>query len=101
MRRDLLRLPALSDLPTIMAHPGWRDLDALPVVDAEGIFFGIVRHRTVRRLTGTVTGDGVEPVVGALVHLGELYWTGMSAFLAGVSAPGEPAPLAVQVVHGS
>jgi magnesium transporter len=102
MRRELVRLPALSDLNTIIAHPGWRDLDALPVVDAEGVFFGIVRHRTVRRLTGSMAGDGVEPVVGALVNLGELYWTGMSAFLAGVSAPIDRTPDSViQVIHGA
>jgi magnesium transporter len=93
MRRDLVRLPALSDLATVVAHPGWRDLDALPVVDAEGVFFGIVRHRTVRQLTGNAAAEGVEPMVGALVSLGELYWTGMSAFLAGVNAPAQPAAI--------
>jgi hypothetical protein len=79
-------------MTTILAHPAWRDLDALPVVDAAGVFFGIVRHRTIRQLTGQVTGDAVEPMVGALVNLGELYWTGMSAFLAGVNAPAPPPP---------
>jgi magnesium transporter len=90
MRQDLVRLSALSDLNTILTHPGWRDLDALPVVDAQGVFFGIVRHRLVRQLTGHTPGDGVEPMVGALVNLGELYWTGLSAFLAGVNAPAQP-----------
>lgn len=87
MHKDLIRLPALTDLATIMTHPGWRDLDALPVVDTDGVFFGIVRHRTVRQLSGHQGADPeVEPVVSALVNLGELYWSGMSAFLAGVNA---------------
>lgn len=95
MHRDLVRLPALTDLNTLMSHPGWRDLDALPVVDTDGVFFGIVRHRTVRQLFGAVGAQPeVEPVVSALVNLGELYWTGMAAFLAGVSATsGVAAPL--------
>lgn len=95
MHRELVRLPALTDLNTLVSHPGWRDLDALPVVDAEGVFFGIVRHRTVRQLYGqTGQQTEVEPVVSALVNLGELYWTGMAAFLAGVSATqGAAAPL--------
>jgi len=87
MRSELVRLPALTDMATVVAHPAWRDLDALPVVDAEGVFFGIIRHRTVRQLTANAPTEGVEPMVGALVGLGELYWTGMSAFLAGVRAP--------------
>ncbi|MSR06186.1 MAG: magnesium transporter [Gemmatimonadetes bacterium] len=89
MRRELVRLPANTDIMTLLTHPGWRDLDALPVVDTEGVFFGIVRHRTVRQLSQNLGGQAeVEPVVSALVNLGELYWTGMAAFLAGVSATG-------------
>src|SRR5262245_58310751 len=83
MHRELVRLPALTGLTTLLSHAGWRDLDAMPVVDAEGVFFGIVRHRTVRQLVGGAGGQPeVEPVVSALVNLGELYWTGMAAFLA-------------------
>ena len=94
MHRELVRLPATTDLATIMAHPGWRDLDALPVVDADGVFFGIVRHRTVRQLSGHALAEPeVEPIVGALVSLGELYWAGMSAFLSGVSASGASTPV--------
>jgi len=52
-----------------------------------------VRHQTVRQLSGYAGGQPeVEPVVSALVSLGELYWTGMAAFLAGVSATSGGAP---------
>ncbi len=87
MRRELIKLPASADLNAVLHHPGWRDVDALPVVDTDGVFFGVIRHRTMRQLMGQGANEAeVEPVVGALVNLGELYWTGMSAFLAGVNA---------------
>jgi magnesium transporter len=93
MHRDPVRIPASSDLPTITAHPGWRELDALPVVDSGGVFMGIVRHRTLRQMTGLGTGPGQgELAVRTLVSLGELYWAGLSAFLAGLGRPGEALP---------
>jgi magnesium transporter len=93
MHRDPVRIPASSDLATITAHPGWRELDALPVVDSGGVFMGIVRHRTLRQMTGLGTGPGQgEPAVRTLVSLGELYWAGLSAFLAGLGRKGEAPP---------
>jgi magnesium transporter len=86
MRRDVERVPAHADLAAVAAHAGWRDLDALPVVDAAGVFFGISRHRTMRQLSAP--GGASQPVMQTLVSLGELYWTGLSAFLTGVSAVG-------------
>jgi magnesium transporter len=50
MHRDVMSVPAHGDLAAVMVHPGWRDLDALPVVDAAGVFFGIIRHRTMRQI---------------------------------------------------
>jgi magnesium transporter len=88
MHRDVVSVPAHADLATVMAHVGWRDLEALPVVDAGGIFFGIIRHRTMRQILAEGTGEPRQPVVQTLVSLGELYWTGLSAFLTGVSAVG-------------
>ena len=92
MHRDIQSVPAHADLATVMVHPAWRDLDALPVVDAGGVFFGIIRHRMMRQIAGRANDQEVQPMVRTLVSLGELYWTGLSAFLAGVSAvtPGVP-----------
>jgi magnesium transporter len=88
MHRNVERLPAHADLATVAGHAGWHDVDALPVVDAAGVFFGIIRHRTMRQLSASGAGDEVRPVMQTLVSLGELYWTGLSAFLTGVSAVG-------------
>ncbi len=86
MHRAVASVPAHADLAAVAAHPAWSELDALPVVDAAGVFFGIIRHRTIRQVAGTARSEGDRPVVRTLVSLGELYWTGLSAFLAGLNA---------------
>jgi magnesium transporter len=102
MHRDVERVSAHADLAGVMAHPAWRDLDALPVVDAGGVFFGIIRHRMLRQITGPAGDQEGQPVVRTLVSLGELYWNGMSAFLAGVNAvaPAGP-PQGAEATHGA
>jgi magnesium transporter len=102
MHRDVERVSAHADLAGVMAHPAWRDLDALPVVDAGGVFFGIIRHRMLRQITGPAGDQEGQPVVRTLVSLGERYWNGMSAFLAGVNAvaPAGP-PQGAEATHGA
>jgi len=104
MHREIVSVWAHADLATVMSHPGWRQLDALPVVDGAGVFFGIIRHRMMRQIAGLANDQEAQPMVRTLVNLGELYWTGLSAFLAGVSAvrPGIPrAPTAEEASHGT
>jgi magnesium transporter len=86
MHRAVASVPAQADLAAVMAHPAWSELDALPVVDAAGVFFGIIRHRTIRQVARAGGGEEEAPVVRTLVSLGELYWRGLSAFLAGLDA---------------
>jgi magnesium transporter len=81
MHADPVKVPAQSDLATIMAHPAWRELDALPVVDPAGVFFGIVRHRTIRQIAAGGGPPPMAPVVSTMLGLGELYWTGFAALL--------------------
>lgn len=92
MHREVVTVSAHADLATVLSHPGWRELDALPVVDGDGVFFGIIRHRVMRQIAGR-DEQQAQPMVRTLVSLGELYWTGLSAFLAGVNAAA-PAPAA-------
>ncbi|MBI2073183.1 MAG: CBS domain-containing protein [Gemmatimonadetes bacterium] len=92
MHREVVTVSAHADLATVMSHPGWRELDALPVVDGAGVFFGIIRHRMMRQIAGRANDQEAQPMVRTLVSLGELYWTGLSAFLAGVNAAGPGVP---------
>lgn len=82
MRRELVRLDAFTDVATVAAHPAWRDLDALPVVDASGRLIGAIRHRTVRHLEL----DSGPPIVETIVRLSEMYWAGLSGILSSLTA---------------
>jgi magnesium transporter len=81
MRRDLVRVNAHLDLATLAVHPAWRDLDALPVVDAAGRLIGAIRHKTIRR----VSAHNPRPMMTTIVGLSELYWVGVSGMLASLA----------------
>ncbi len=50
MISSVARLPASADRGVILAHPGWRRLHTLPVVDEEERLLGVIRYETVRHL---------------------------------------------------
>lgn len=81
MRRDLVRLDAQLDLATVIAHPAWRDLDAMPVVDQAGRLIGAIRHKTMRQLSGARP----RPMSATIAGLSELYWVGMSGMIASLA----------------
>lgn len=80
MRPATVSLPATARMASVQAHPAWRELDAIPVLDDSGLLLGIVRHRQMRRQAPAGTSAGL---LGTLVGLGELYWIGLSRFLPG------------------
>ncbi len=79
-------LVATSRLASAAAHPAWRHLDTLPVIDDSGVLLGMLRYRQLRQLD-TTTGPG--GITDTLLSLGELYWIGLSTFLPGVSSTSE------------
>ena len=82
MHTELTTLPAAMDLATLLRHPGWRDFDALPVVDEKGIFLGMIRQRLIRQLSQSAEQEGHSMESWeVLLALGELYWLGVSEFL--------------------
>ncbi|NNL65353.1 MAG: CBS domain-containing protein [Myxococcales bacterium] len=50
MARDPHRVVATADQATVIGHPGWRSVHALPVVDFADAFLGAIRYRVLRRL---------------------------------------------------
>lgn len=87
MKKTTERLRPQMGRNTILAHPGWRNGHALPVVDENGVFLGAVSYQTLRKLESEV--DEMQPTShtgDAGKALGELYWLGISAFLKGVTA---------------
>jgi magnesium transporter len=78
MRPATMQLQATAKLATVMSHPAWRDMDAIPVVDRTGVLLGILRHRQLR---GLGSQAGTPGVTSTLVGLSELYWIGLSSLL--------------------
>lgn len=79
-------VPADTALPVVEAHPGWRQYDVLPVVDADRRLVGTLRHRTLRQhTTHTNTRRPGDDAMRTLVALGEVYWLGLSGLLHGLS----------------
>ncbi len=82
MRREVTTPPALAGRMAIVEHPGWRDVHALPVVDDGGVFLGVLRYETLRKLeresaTSPPAGGGLA----AVLTLGELCWVGLAGIL--------------------
>lgn len=76
------RLSAHSNRQAILAHPGWRELYALPVVDENGLFLGAIGYHTLRRLEGEADEIRVvDPGKTAGSALGELYRIGLAGLL--------------------
>jgi magnesium transporter len=82
MQREVSSLSALSDRAAIIDHPGWRNVHALPVIDDQGKFLGVLRYETLRQLE--VESNAPTPATGALstvLTLGELCWVGLAGVL--------------------
>jgi len=87
MRPATARLSVRAGLQAIVAHPGWRGLHALPVVDAAEMFVGAVRYETVRRLAADVAGPRViEGPLDTLLSIGELCWVGLAGVVEQLAA---------------
>ncbi|MDX1650704.1 MAG: hypothetical protein R3263_12700 [Myxococcota bacterium] len=93
MVRDPFRLRAEDDRMTVAAHPGWREVHALPVVDAAGAYLGAVRYRTLRAVEGALQTGEVDTTRTADA-LADLFVTGAAGLLEAVAGararPGAP-----------
>lgn len=50
MSRDPHRVRASADRVAVLAHPGWKQVHALPVVDDGDAYLGAIRYRVLRQL---------------------------------------------------
>lgn len=86
MRREVARLPATTRSDDIVKNPHWQDFHALPVVDEQGHFLGVIRHETLRRVEHEVVQNSQEGgAIDTLLALGELYWVGLASMMPGVT----------------
>lgn len=76
------RLLADDPLQSVLVHPGWRKVHALPVVDERQRFIGAFRYSQFRALeaeSGKAQSSGSRKEASSA--LAELYWLGASAIL--------------------
>lgn len=80
MTADPDRLRADDPLESIVRHPAWRRVHALPVVDADGRFLGAIRYSTFRAMDAELgrAASGPDPARTASA-LAELYSVGFGA----------------------
>jgi magnesium transporter len=85
MHTTVSRLRSDAGEDEILAHAGWREYHALPVVDADARFVGAIRYETVRRLEqGHVDERTQNPLLTTAMSLGELYWFSLRRVVVGV-----------------
>lgn len=89
MQTRVHRLPARADRHTIVLHPGWREVHALPVVDERGVYLGAIRYRTLKLLEEQLRGSRSDEAATARA-LGGLLRAGAGAMLEAMVASTPP-----------
>jgi Mg/Co/Ni transporter MgtE len=84
---ETTRILAGLSQEAIIAHPGWQQMEVLPVVDESGIFLGAIDYRTLRRLESD-NQDRLrpKPLNSTGSALAELYWVGLSGLIKGAAS---------------
>jgi Mg/Co/Ni transporter MgtE len=80
MTKNPWRLQATDRLEAIVRHPAWQHVHALPVVDADDRFLGVIRYSAFRALQVEL-GSALaapDPTLAASA-LAELFWLGTGA----------------------
>ncbi len=76
--REIASLPARASWQSILAHPAWKRVHALPVVETDGRFVGVIRYETIRKLEGKWDETRLEDQgARTAASLGELYGLGL------------------------
>ncbi len=85
------RIGVDAEKRSIIANPGWRFAQCLPVVDKTGCFVGAIEFETMRTFELELQGNEAEPSMSTADALGSLFWTGMVGLLGAVfPASNEP-----------
>ena len=78
--RHVASLAASATWQTVVGHPAWGSVHALPVVDQAGRFVGVIRYETARDLERRRTGDELtDHSRQTVAALGEVFGLGLRA----------------------
>jgi len=75
-----------ADLPRVLENPGWRQVSALPVIDKEKRFIGVIRYRKLRSLESARDDVHAQAPVSTARSLGELYAAGLGGLVEALAA---------------
>ena len=76
--RTVASVPARASWQSVLAHPAWKQIHALPVVEADGRFLGVIRYESVRNLEARWDDAQLEDHGARTASsLGELYGLGL------------------------
>ena len=90
--REVASLPARASWQSVLAHPAWKRVHALPVVETDGRFVGVIRYETIRKLEEKWDETHLDDEgARTAASLGELYGLGLRGLI----------DLATSAVHGS
>ena len=71
----------------ILNNPGFKEMHALPVIDDQSVFLGVIGYRTLRNLErGEAFKKNDRAIQDVGKALGELYWLGISGMIQGFSS---------------
>lgn len=71
-------LPTRASSESIVAHPGWKRFHAIPVVEADGRFVGVIRYECLRELEERLLdGSDEDRSAETAAALAELYGLGL------------------------
>jgi magnesium transporter len=96
METAVARIHVGSGHVEILAHPAWRDVHALPVVDEKGVFLGAIRYRTLRGLEAQHAARQSPSPASLVMAIGELYWLGMGRLVHGLQQKNHHQPEKVE-----
>jgi magnesium transporter len=87
------RIRASADRLSVLVHPGWREVHALPVVDEADAYLGALRYRTLRELEEALRAppDGDADASAALGQVFAAGARGVLDALSGTAAKKDPA----------
>lgn len=85
--RDVAFVPATASWQTIVAHPAWSRVHALPVLASDRRFLGVIRYEVARRLERRLIETRLESRgEETAAALGELYGIGLRGLVGWVAS---------------
>ena len=90
MKTEIHRLRADLGQADVLTHPGWQDVHSLPVTDENGVYLGVIRYRTLRRLEEEKRIDEANAGSPTARALGDLFRVGAAGLLETVAVVAAP-----------